>query len=111
MPLPESTMEWMPSEIMAWEPVMKAAMNLTMPTRTLPQIAAMTAMVELPFCEAAAASCSADALERLSAWDKSLLRTISTPSSRERPRFKKRFLDVVLLLGGWSEPFIGAFLS
>ncbi len=39
-PLPESTMEWMPSEIMADEPEMAAAMNLTMPTAMFEAMAA-----------------------------------------------------------------------
>ena len=35
-------MEWMPSEIIAAEPEMPAAMNLTMPTRMFAAMAAMT---------------------------------------------------------------------
>ena len=42
MPLPESTMEWMPSEIIAELPETAAAMSFTMPTAMLAAIAAMT---------------------------------------------------------------------
>ena len=41
-PLPESTMEWIPSEIIADDPEMAAAMNLTMPTAMFDAMAANT---------------------------------------------------------------------
>ncbi|OPX63569.1 MAG: hypothetical protein A4E30_00606 [Methanomassiliicoccales archaeon PtaB.Bin215] len=48
-PFPVSTMEWIPSEIMAEEPVMAAAMNLTTAMARFPMMAATIAIRE-PLC-------------------------------------------------------------
>lgn len=48
-PFPVSTREWIPSDIIAEDPVIAAAINLMQAMIRFPAIAATTAMVELPW--------------------------------------------------------------